>query len=276
MHLIVCAHGFLSGPYSLKKLIQQLQKLQNFIILASTVNEGEAGTSDGILNAGIRLSYEITEFVSKNYCTQISFIGSSMGGLICRVAIGLLLNIDSNNILGLEPMFYISMGTPHLGILESTYFNKYMAYLLTLRNESIEDFSLNTDTLEILSEPRTVYLYGLSLFKSRWLFTNIDDDGLVNYSSAGITKVKWTLPETYTDVLGILRDYKDSEYIIQPDNKTKEDVILQNLQKLSWNRVLCTNGSFGLISHAIVSTGYSPFYNSEIIPTINDIISGII
>jgi triacylglycerol esterase/lipase EstA (alpha/beta hydrolase family) len=271
MYLIVCAHGFLSGPYSLKKITEKLQTLPDVTLLISKVNSGEVGTSDGIINAGLRLSYEIIEFVKDKNLKYISFIGSSMGGLISRVAIGLLCNVGKGTIADLIPLIYVSLGTPHLGILETTIFNKNMGYLLTHSNESMEDFNLTSDTLLIISDPKTVYLIGLSYFKGRWVFTNVDNDGLVNYSSAGITKVYWELQSNTTDILGIFRDYKDHDYIELKDSK--ENKILENLQLLEWNRVISSAGSSGLISHAIVSTGFSPFYKSEIIPVLVDILT---
>jgi hypothetical protein len=259
MHLVVCVHGFLSGPYSLKKISASLQNLSGIVLLLSEINSGEIGTSDGILNAGVRLSYEIIDFITHKNLTHISFIGSSMGSLVSRVAIGLLLNYDTNT--------YVSLGSPHLGISETTPFNKMIGSLLTLNTESINDFNLDTDTLLTISDPKTVYFYGLSLFKSRWLFTNIDNDGLVSYYSAGITKIEWDIPSTSSDVLIILGDYKDSDYRIL-NTITKEDSILRNLQRLTWNRVICATGDYGIISHAIISTGYSPFSRCDIIPTL--------
>ncbi len=194
-----------------------------------------------------------------------------MGGLIARVAIGLLCDIKAKTIAGLIPLIYISLGTPHLGTLETTIFNNNMGYLLTYHNASMEDFSLQTDTLLLISDPKTVYFTGLSYFIGRWVFTNIDDDGLVNYNSAGITKVQWELPISNTDILGIFRDYKDQEFLGL--GNTKDNKILENLQKLEWNRVICSTGNIGLISHAIISVGYSPYYKSEIIQVLIDVIT---
>src|SRR5437868_9701450 len=101
MHLIILTHGFFSTPSSLKQIYNRLIKLPETEVLLSQSNSGITNTSDGILNAGIRLSYEIMSFLhtSKQKFTEISFVGSSMGGLINRVAIGLLLNYSQNTII---------------------------------------------------------------------------------------------------------------------------------------------------------------------------------
>lgn len=263
MHLIILTHGFYSTPSSLKQMYNKLIKLPKTQILWSKVNSGITNTSDGIINAGIRLSHEILEYIPTQKFTKISFVGSSMGGLVNRVAIGLLLNYEEQTIAGLIPTIYISFGTPHLGILDSSYLYQNLGYALTHDSQSLEDFTLRNQTLELISDPKTVYFYGLSLFKTRWLFANIDNDGLVNYESSAITDVYWKLPDNIGDVKGIISDYKDSEYIQPKDNK-----ILQNLQKLEWHRVICETGEYGLISHALVSTGFSLYYKSDIIDTI--------
>jgi pimeloyl-ACP methyl ester carboxylesterase len=46
---------------------------------------------------------------------RISFIGHSMGGLICRHAAGLLYDAGSGTVAGLRPAHFITMATPHLG-----------------------------------------------------------------------------------------------------------------------------------------------------------------
>jgi hypothetical protein len=127
---------------------------------------------------------------------------------------------------------------------------------------------LKEQTLKLISDPRTVYFYGLSLFKSRWVFANMDNDGLVNYESSAITEVYWKLPETLSDVKAIISDYKDVDYIKKKKVENEHQEILENLQKLEWYRVICETGEYGLISHALVSTGFSLYYKSDIIDTI--------
>jgi len=46
---------------------------------------------------------------------RISFIGHSMGGLICRHAAGLMFDADAGTMAGLAPGHFITMATPHLG-----------------------------------------------------------------------------------------------------------------------------------------------------------------
>jgi hypothetical protein len=243
-HLVILTHGFLTTSKSVKKICDKIGEVQSITIFCATID----CTDDGILNAGINLSYMIIEFIGNNKFKYISFIGASMGGLINRVAIGLLTDIKTGTIAGLIPNIYISVATPHLGILDTSIIYKCLAYFVSFDNSTMEDFNLQTKTLFLISDPRTIYFYGLSLFQKRYAFTNIDDDSVVSYTSAGIT-------ETYFDFnskILIVDDYKDNIVI-----ETSETQILQNLQLLNWIRIICKMGKLGLYSHSSASTGFS-------------------
>jgi triacylglycerol esterase/lipase EstA (alpha/beta hydrolase family) len=59
---------------------------------------------------------QVRTLVSQNPSLQrISFIGHSMGGLLCRYAIGVLYCPQSGAVAGLQPHHFVSMATPHCG-----------------------------------------------------------------------------------------------------------------------------------------------------------------
>jgi len=243
-HLVILTHGFLTTSKSIKKICDKIEEIPSITIFCPTID----CTDNGILNAGINLSYMIIEFIRQKKFDCISFIGASMGGLTNRVAIGLLTDIKTGTVAGLIPNIYMSVATPHLGTLDTSIIYKYLAYFVSFDNSTMEDFNLQTKTLFLISDPRTIYFYGLSLFQKRYTFTNIDNDNVVSYISAGIT-------ETYFDFdtkIIVVDDYKDN--IISEISDTQ---ILQNLQLLKWIRIICKMGKWGLYSHSSASTGFS-------------------
>jgi hypothetical protein len=52
--------------------------------------------------------------------TQLSFIGYSLGGLICRYAVGILHAEGWFEQSGIEPTNFITVATPHLGAYKMT------------------------------------------------------------------------------------------------------------------------------------------------------------
>ncbi|XP_058760013.1 putative lipase ROG1 [Vicia villosa] len=141
-HLLVLVHGIGSCPgdwsYAEEELKMNLGK--NFLIYASSSN-AYSKTYTGIDEAGKRLADEIMQVVKKTKSLKrISFLGHSLGGLFARYAIAVLYSPDTYNsgqpgdpanlviensqrtdfsrgmIAGLEPVNFITLATPHLGV----------------------------------------------------------------------------------------------------------------------------------------------------------------
>ncbi|XP_072978162.1 uncharacterized protein [Typha angustifolia] len=115
-HLLVLVHGILASPsdwtYAEAELKRRLGR--NFIIYASSSNTFTK-TFGGIEGAGRRLADEILNVVQKTESLKrISFLAHSLGGLFARYAIAIL--YSSGTIAGLEPMNFITLATPHLGV----------------------------------------------------------------------------------------------------------------------------------------------------------------
>ncbi|XP_028756058.1 uncharacterized protein LOC114758931 isoform X2 [Neltuma alba] len=142
-HLLVLVHGILASPsdwiYAEAELKRRLGK--NFLIYVSSSNT-YTKTLTGIDGAGKRLADEVMQVVGKTKSLRrISFLAHSLGGLFARYAIAVLYSPPANNcdqpddldncmiessqrksfsrggsIAGLEPINFITLATPHLGV----------------------------------------------------------------------------------------------------------------------------------------------------------------
>ncbi|VFQ60342.1 unnamed protein product [Cuscuta campestris] len=136
-HLIVLVHGIMGSPSEWTYIQAELKKRlgSNFLIYASSCN-CYTKTFNGIDGAGKRLADEIIQLVQeRKRLRKISFLSHSLGGLIARHAISALHTPSSSNakcgparglIAGLEPIHFITLATPHLGVRG----NKQLPFLL--------------------------------------------------------------------------------------------------------------------------------------------------
>ncbi|KAG4391309.1 hypothetical protein GLYMA_05G158000v4 [Glycine max] len=142
-HLLVLVHGILGSTgdwtYAEAELKRRLGK--NFLIYVSSSNT-YTKTFSGIDGAGKRLADEVLQVVKKTKnLKRISFLAHSLGGLFARYAIAVLYSLDTYSrdqpgnlansvtgnsqgtslsrggmIAGLEPINFITLATPHLGV----------------------------------------------------------------------------------------------------------------------------------------------------------------
>ncbi|XP_020100884.1 putative lipase YDR444W isoform X2 [Ananas comosus] len=143
-HLLVLVHGIMASPSDWIYAEEQLKRRlgSNFLIYASSSNS-YTKTFGGIDGAGRRLADEILDVVQQtDSLRKISFLAHSLGGLFARYAIAVLYNLEnlrrgqhgystshtngnsdklkslsaSGTIAGLEPINFITLATPHLGV----------------------------------------------------------------------------------------------------------------------------------------------------------------
>ncbi|KAK7369118.1 hypothetical protein VNO80_11152 [Phaseolus coccineus] len=142
-HLLVLVHGILASTgdwtYAEAELKRRLGK--NYLIYVSSSNT-YTKTFTGIGGAGQRLADEVLQVVKKTKSLKrISFLSHSLGGLFARYAIAVLYSPDTYSrdqpgdpasnmteyfqetnfskgglIAGLEPINFITLATPHLGV----------------------------------------------------------------------------------------------------------------------------------------------------------------
>lgn len=119
-HLAVVVHGLVGRPDDLSYLRESIEK-QGHGILAHCAACNLDKTFDGVQAGGERLAAEVRQIVAANPSLHtISFIGNSLGGIYSRYAISLLWQPESKTILGLTPITFMSIATPHLGVRRFT------------------------------------------------------------------------------------------------------------------------------------------------------------
>ncbi|KAF7803334.1 putative lipase C4A8.10 isoform X2 [Senna tora] len=140
-HLLVLVHGIWASPSDWTYAEAELKRhLGKKILIYASASNTYTKTLTGIDEAGKRLADEVLQVVEmKGSLKRISFLAHSLGGLIARYAIAVIYssntcNIDQlseNSIIeksqrtrfstggmiaGLEPINFITLATPHLGV----------------------------------------------------------------------------------------------------------------------------------------------------------------
>ncbi|KAF4398254.1 hypothetical protein G4B88_009870 [Cannabis sativa] len=160
-HLLVLVHGILASPSDWTYVQAELKKRlgRKFLIYASSSNT-YSRTFAGIDGAGKRLADEVMQVVQRTESLKkISFLAHSLGGLIARYAVAVLYSPNSlmpnsqtaysskrGMIAGLEPINFITLATPHLGV----------------RGKRQLPFLLGVPLLEKLAAPIAPILAGLT------------------------------------------------------------------------------------------------------------------
>ncbi|KAI9198482.1 hypothetical protein LWI28_016647 [Acer negundo] len=142
-HLLVLVHGIMASQSDWTYVEAELKRRlgRNFLIYASSSNS-YTKTFTGVDGAGKRLADEVMQVVKKTESLKrISFLAHSLGGLFARYAVAVLYSptaldsgepVDLSNskmadsqtacssrrgtIAGLEPVNFITLATPHLGV----------------------------------------------------------------------------------------------------------------------------------------------------------------
>ncbi|KAI7826088.1 putative serine esterase-domain-containing protein [Gamsiella multidivaricata] len=138
---------------------------------------------------------------SKKKVTQFSYLGYSLGGLIGRFAMGQLdlekfFDPVEDGGRGIEPMYFVTMATPHLGIRLpplsrwSRIFNYLSARMLSRTGEQlqlIDDYIGGKPLLLIMTERSSIFMHALARFKRRAIYSNIRNDRSVPFWTASFS-----------------------------------------------------------------------------------------
>nr|XP_010925642.1 uncharacterized protein LOC105048133 isoform X2 [Elaeis guineensis] len=233
-HLLVLVHGILASPSDWIFVEGELKKRLggNFLIYASSSNT-YTKTFSGIDGAGRRLADEILNVVwETESLKKISFLAHSLGGLFARYAIAILYNQDNLNksqhenvinssigtsekvactsklgkIAGLEPLNFITLATPHLGVRGK----KQLPFLLgvpmleKLAPPLAPIFIGRTGRQLFLTDGKpskpplllrmasdyedNKFISALASFKSRTLYANVSYDHMVGWRTSSIRR----------------------------------------------------------------------------------------
>eukprot|EP01083_Nonionella_stella_P158713 516895_1 len=276
-HLFVLSHGLNDSPsglaYLAKRLIHNLQRPSDshscdhhehsIVVLNLDVNVGQ--TKGGIHSGGVRAKKEIAKYLSENPCIKlVSAIGHSLGGMYLRVAFGELLG--SKVMDGIHLVNYVSFASPHLGSLDfRRLFGTPLANfgVTSWARQTGREMMLKDTNPFLLRMTKGKYLDALEAFAKRIAVANIANDTSVSFRSATMlrenfykaykSQFKSRLPalaynSRILDRARVLADMVQSDrYYTEnfPKANTKnedlklEQQMIENLNKLEWNRVDC-------------------------------------
>ncbi len=192
------------------------QKMDKLHVLCSNSNAG-LKTHAGFATMGENLANEVHEYILTHLISTpshiyISIIGHSLGGLIARYAIGLLVGHTVHSAkwnlhtllqpysCSLTPLCYMSICTPHLGSRRASHPNLSLFNRIAKKYSKIycnycigktgkELFLSDHPTAPLLyqlSDPRYGFIQGLQCFQTKTLVACTVMDIVVPYCSASI------------------------------------------------------------------------------------------
>eukprot|EP01057_Protomagalhaensia_wolfi_P004309 Protomagalhaensia_wolfi_Nauph_80__4308@NODE_43_length_4308_cov_97_382759_g35_i0_p1_GENE_NODE_43_length_4308_cov_97_382759_g35_i0NODE_43_length_4308_cov_97_382759_g35_i0_p1_ORF_typecomplete_len421_score44_81DUF676/PF05057_14/4_2e31DUF676/PF05057_14/15Palm_thioest/PF02089_15/1_8e09Palm_thioest/PF02089_15/2_3e02PGAP1/PF07819_13/6e09PGAP1/PF07819_13/2_3e02DUF915/PF06028_11/1_4e05DUF915/PF06028_11/5_5e02LCAT/PF02450_15/3e05LCAT/PF02450_15/4_7e02Lipase_2/PF01674_18/6e05Lipase_2/PF01674_18/5_3e02Thioes len=203
MHLLVAIHGLWGHPIHLKQLVTSIEAVYPTTQLHVLVCESNAGnlTYDGVDVGAERAMAEIEKKVEElaaagTPVTKISFVGYSMGGLIARYVVGMLL-AKGLLVQQLMPVNFTTIATPHLGVkhmtpgISSAFLNALGGATLCASGRQLfltDDFrNSGRCLLEVMADPESIFMKALTLFRRRSLYANILNDRTVPWYTASIS-----------------------------------------------------------------------------------------
>ncbi|XP_024365990.1 uncharacterized protein [Physcomitrium patens] len=277
-HLLVLVHGINAGPRDWDDVKEVLQSElgSKFLIHASSSNP-TFQTFVGVDLAGKRLADEVRQIVWTNPgLKRISFVAHSLGGLFQRYAIANLYNARDSTIAGLEPVQFVTIATPHLGMRGSK--SLPMAFGVTVLEELAAIFTVGRTARQLflsdgeLNEPPLLlrmatdcsdgcFISALRAFKMRVAYANVDYDQMVGWRTSSIRReTELTTPpnrsldgyqhivsETLCPAVEISKTRLQShnvkkDAVLQLSlplsyQKTVEEEMIRGLQQMSWKKV---------------------------------------
>ncbi|KAF9365995.1 hypothetical protein BGX34_007046 [Mortierella sp. NVP85] len=192
----VCGQRLVQEIYNVIKVIEDGGNVEEMKGQKSKWQKGDAKAKKAPSND---LDAEATNTTTK--VTQLSYLGYSLGGLIGRFAIGML-EIDGffdpveQGGRGIEPMYFVTMATPHLGTRQpsrsrwSRAFNYLCARMLSRTGEQlqlVDNYIGGKPILLVMSEPSSVFIRALTRFKRRSVYCNIRNDRSVPFWTASFS-----------------------------------------------------------------------------------------
>jgi hypothetical protein len=218
---------------------------------------------EGIAPAGIRLAKELDDVIRIYDASYVSFVAVGIGGLVARYAIGAM--FKSGRIQDLVPLYFITIGTPHLGLWSTEWstvktfcldtWNSYIrncwcacfSFSQTMHECLLNDgkFGVPCLLLEMSRDGVLPFMSALKSFRMRVAYANICNDWLASYATAAITASKFVSQHIRSSVIVADTAVADSRYLHDKSmdlihHHHKEHLIrtiLRNLNSLTWRRV---------------------------------------
>ncbi|CAM6028068.1 unnamed protein product [Sphagnum balticum] len=267
-HLLILVHGLNARPTDWKHMEDELrtQLGDNFLIHASAANP-YLQTQVGIDLGGKRLADEVRQIVRQTKgLKRISFLAHSLGGLFSRYAIADLYRLNDKSqgevdisngshfrgysnarsihckakLAGLEPVNFITIATPHLGLrgsgqmpmllglpvlemLAATFTSGRTGQQLFLTDGNSNDPPLLLRMAYNCTDGP--FISALQAFESRVTYANLNFDLVVGWRTSSIRRESELFTILYPCINYILFDWMDTEDMIQ------------GLQQASWQKV---------------------------------------
>ena len=196
-------------------------------------------TYDGIEVGGERLAQEIEDELLKlekrcQKITRLSIVGYSMGGLIARYSVGLLFSRGLFD--KLEPVNFTAFASPFLGVrapikgYHSYLWNVLGGRMLSISGQQLFLMDSFRDTgrslLEVMTDPKSIFITALKKFKHRTLYANIINDRSAPWYTTGVTR-----SDPFVDLDAVTLNYMKGydSVMLDPDNpvefKNKEAAV---------------------------------------------------
>lgn len=253
-HLAVLVHGLWGSPEHMWCVKESLEEAHPSLhVLVSKTNIGNR-TYDGVDVCGERIAKEVQEEVERlrkngTDVKRISFVGYSFGGLAARYCIGVLQSTGTLD--SIKPVNFTTFATPHVGVCPPKQgFFSYLVSSLGPRSLSVtgahiflaDSLMKNRPLLEVMTDPESTFMKGLSMFQSKALYANIINDRSVPYFTAAISS-----QDPYQDLtkLRLHTDHEcdvllDSEkpYSIEPDEKILTNTVKPTFREYAFRCVM--------------------------------------
>lgn len=209
IHLVVLVHGIWGNLSHMDYLADQIQrkcipeKNSETLIVHKTGCHSGYLTCDGIDVNGKRISDEIVA-TADSFSTEgskvvkFSLIGYSLGGLVCRYALGILYN--DGFFEKIEPVHFVTFCTPHVGVLNpgkslsSRVYNFIAPYVLAstgsqlfLTDRKVVGEKEYLPLLQWMADPASKFYKALLLFSSRTLYANAINDRRTSWYTAFVS-----------------------------------------------------------------------------------------
>jgi hypothetical protein len=246
-----------------------------------------------------RLSKEIRDFIDVQSQTftptslRLTIIGHSLGGIIARYAIRLILDplsplaIINRYEFPVIPETYLTLTSPHLGArfsnqaLDITGYRSGITrigakYVSTLFERTGRQMHLEDDTLIEMSTHCGPFMRNLRKFKRRILIGHADD-GIVNYHSATILG-SVALPDLDTEIVALRIRYDEMDVDADASDTDMENpysdafcgdrlhrshdpieydkFMMAELRKTAFHRIILDYGALKSSTHMIMSGDY--------------------
>lgn len=240
-HVVVLVHGLWGNPAHMANIEAELSKKSDIVTFLPKANAYNL-TYDGLEVCASRLMTELEEFLKINKgIRKFSVVGYSLGGLIARFTIGMMLAkgwFPSR----LEPVNFVTFATPHIGTRSPTRSIRNMVYdtlggrTLSLTGQQLFLIDVHRNSqrpvLQVLASGESLYYRALALFPHRSLYANVVGEISVHFYTGAISpsdpfrrigdlKVEYMEQEKYEQTIVDLAKTERQKGLVKPSSPPK-------------------------------------------------------